>query len=170
MFDLTSPWEGLPTALVETKHSPLYSKEKELRERMRLPAYPKMQDVLLQQMLERPAKMMWDHNGKCICGRRTFLHGLCDKCAREDAIDRHQQASQEPDSDAREVLEDADATLDPVVSNESPVAVDPILTASLWPAGTPLYLTEQEVSKAVSVFGLDETAWQNVLVLSLIHI
>ena len=31
MFDLTSPWEGLPTALVETKHSPLYSKEKELR-------------------------------------------------------------------------------------------------------------------------------------------
>ena len=62
------------------------------------------------------------------------------------------------------MLEDADATLDPVVSNESPVAVDPILTASLWPAGTPLYLTEQEVSKAVSVFGLDETAWQNVLV------
>ena len=151
MFDLTSPWEGLPTAFVETKHSPLHPKEKELRERLRLPAYPKLQDVLLQQMLERPARLMWEHNGKCMCGRRTFLHGLCDKCAREDAIDRHQAASQEPEPDSREVLEDADATLDPVVTDESIIAadatvVDPILCAPLRPAGTPVFLTDQQVS------------------------
>ena len=32
MFDLLSPWEGLPTVYVETKQSPLHSKEKELCE------------------------------------------------------------------------------------------------------------------------------------------
>ena len=78
MFDLSSPWEGLPTTFVVTKHSPLHSKEVELCERLRLVTVPKIQDVLLLQMLERPAKLMWEHNGKCMCGRRTFLHGLCD--------------------------------------------------------------------------------------------
>ena len=111
MFDLLSPWEGLPTAFVATKHSPLHAKEMELCERLRLVTVPKIQDVLLLSMLERPAKLMWEHNGKCICGRRTFLHGLCDKCAREDAIDRHQAAAQEPEPQDTEVLDDPDATL-----------------------------------------------------------
>jgi len=104
-----------------------------------------------------------------MCGRRTFLHGLCDKCAREDAIDRHQAAAQEPEADSKEVLEDADATLDPVITDESTLAVDasvvdPTLSASLRPAGTPVYIMHQEVSGAVSVFHLDETAWREVFV------
>ena len=45
------------------------------------------------------------------------MHGLCDKCAREDAIDRHQAAAQEPDVEDAQILEDPDATLDLAVTD-----------------------------------------------------
>ena len=139
----------------------------ELCERLRLVTVPNIQDVLLSQMLERPAKLMWEHNGKCICGRRTFLHGLCDKCAREDAIDRHQAAAQEPDAEDAQILDDPDATLDLAVTDPATLESngrDASLSASLWPASTPVYLTDECVAKLVSVFYMDEESWSEVFV------
>ena len=42
---------------------------------------------------------MWEHEGQCQCGRKTYLAGQCRKCALEDAEERHvhreRQAAQE---------------------------------------------------------------------------
>ena len=62
-----------------------------------------LEDVLLKEYLGNPAPLMWDHGGKCACDRNTFLFGQCDKCAREEAQDRHQEELQralEPQEEA----------------------------------------------------------------------
>ena len=35
-------------------------------------------------LAETPGTLMWDHAGKCQCGRKTYLYGTCEKCMRED--------------------------------------------------------------------------------------
>jgi len=35
-------------------------------------------------MLEAAHKLMWEHDGKCACGRRTFLFGQCLNCLEDD--------------------------------------------------------------------------------------
>ena len=36
-------------------------------------------------LMDLPATLMWEHQGKCPCGKRTYLFGLCPKCLKEDA-------------------------------------------------------------------------------------
>ena len=49
--------------------------------------------------MDRRPRLMWEHEGQCQCGRKTYLAGQCRKCALEDAEKRHvhreRQAAQE---------------------------------------------------------------------------
>jgi hypothetical protein len=50
-------------------------------------------------VMDRRPRLMWEHEGQCQCGRKTYLAGQCRKCALEDAEERHihreRQAAQE---------------------------------------------------------------------------
>ena len=35
-------------------------------------------------LLDVPPTLMWEHQGKCPCGRRSYLFGRCPKCLQED--------------------------------------------------------------------------------------
>ncbi len=52
-------------------------------------------------VMDRRPRLMWEHEGQCQCGRKTYLAGQCRKCALEDAEERHvhreRQAAQEAD-------------------------------------------------------------------------
>ena len=37
-------------------------------------------------LLQVPPLLMWEHEGRCPCGKRTFLFSQCPKCLREDTL------------------------------------------------------------------------------------
>jgi hypothetical protein len=39
-------------------------------------------------ILEQPVREYWTHDGKCLCGKRTYLFGQCPACLRQEALDR----------------------------------------------------------------------------------
>ena len=39
-------------------------------------------------ILAQPVCEYWTHDGKCLCGKRTYLFGQCPGCLRQDALDR----------------------------------------------------------------------------------
>ncbi len=55
--------------------------------------------------------MVWEHDGQCQCGRRTFLFGQCVKCLREEMAEKGrelveravEQDSADPPREAEEV-------------------------------------------------------------------
>mgnify|MGYP003327371213 CR=1 FL=1 len=51
-------------------------------------------------LVTQPARMMWDHEGVCTCGRRTYLFGQCFKCLSIDrAEDERERAEAELEED-----------------------------------------------------------------------
>ena len=85
-----------------------YSREREraLLKLLEVPVHGTLEDVLLKEYLGNPAPLMWDHGSKCACGRRTFLFGQCDKCARDEAQERHQEELQKASEPKEEAPDD----------------------------------------------------------------
>ena len=65
-------------------------------------------DVPFRAWLEQPVKLVWQHSGRCACGRKTYLYGQCDKCAAVEAQEQAQEAVQalEDSPPVPEVTED----------------------------------------------------------------
>ena len=38
---------------------------------------------------------MWEHSGRCLCGRRSYLFGQCPHCLREEAQEQEQRRQEE---------------------------------------------------------------------------
>ena len=58
--------------------------------------------AVLSVVVQSPARLMWDHDGQCTCGRRTYLFGQCMKCLavdRQDAERERAQAEVEKEED-----------------------------------------------------------------------
>ena len=94
LFEFGHPWVGPSCVAIESRYSPTHEQERALLKLLEVPVHITLEDVLLKEYLGNPAPLMWDHGGKCACGRRTFLFGQCDKCARDEAQDRHQEELQ----------------------------------------------------------------------------
>ena len=56
------------------------------------------------QLLSDPPTLMWEHQGRCPCGRRCYLFGQCSKCLREEQRGLKEVADQ--------VVEDTEAVHD----------------------------------------------------------
>ena len=54
--------------------------------------------------MDRRPRLMWEHDGQCQCGKKTYLAGQCRKCALEDAVERHDHVE-------RKAAQDADAAV-----------------------------------------------------------
>ena len=38
-------------------------------------------------LAKTPTAVMWAHNGKCQCGRRSYLFGWCSKCLQDEKLE-----------------------------------------------------------------------------------
>ena len=46
-------------------------------------------------LLKEPAELMWEHSGRCPCGKRCFLYGQCPKCMREELSNQKKEEEAE---------------------------------------------------------------------------
>ena len=44
--------------------------------------------VPLGALVEIPPTLMWEHQGRCQCGRRSYLFGQCSKCLKEEMLEK----------------------------------------------------------------------------------
>ena len=54
---------------------------------LRLDAVRSIDDASIKGMLDEPSRPLWDHEGLCICGKRTYLFSRCPACIEKEAVD-----------------------------------------------------------------------------------
>ena len=47
--------------------------------------FPDFGSLPLYELMQEPPQLMWEHSGKCLCGRRSFLFSLCGHCLEKEA-------------------------------------------------------------------------------------
>ena len=73
LFDQTYPVESVRTYLLLNKQEPSYLALKEFAEMTSLERIESIHEPPLQLLVEEPSRLMWDHNGQCGCGHRTYF-------------------------------------------------------------------------------------------------
>ena len=46
--------------------------------------YDHLGDVPVEELLNEPVPTIWEHDGKCACGKRTYMFSTCFKCLMEE--------------------------------------------------------------------------------------
>ena len=75
-------------------------------------------------VMDRRPRLMWEHEGQCQCGRKTYLAGQCRKCALEDAEERHAHRERQAAQEAEAIVGDYELVVpapgsQPVASTDS---------------------------------------------------
>ena len=39
-------------------------------------------------LIEEPPRLMWEHQGECPCGKKSYLFGQCPKCLQEEQLEK----------------------------------------------------------------------------------
>ena len=50
---------------------------------------------------EEPSREMWDHDGLCACGKRTYLFSRCPSCIEQEALDTAVEIAEREDAEVR---------------------------------------------------------------------
>lgn len=107
LFDQEYPWDPLPGFVVTDRLLAGHEFSKELATAVGCPVIGTMREVELAGPLVGPGRLIWEHGGKCQCGRRTYLFGQCEKCAKEEAAERR-IAQEEQDLQSRRADQGSD--------------------------------------------------------------
>ena len=51
-------------------------------------------------MLDEPSRELWDHDGTCVCGKRTYLFSRCPSCIEQEALDTAVEISERAEPEA----------------------------------------------------------------------
>ena len=145
LFDTTHPWEGPRAVAVLGRNAQQKQMQQQVYDKTSTPMEEKLEDIMVRDMLAEPDRLIWDHHGTCQCGRRTYLFGQCDKCARLEADERHDHAQEEADREDICPLEDPD---------QPPPAEPRVVEGIVFPS-------DQWV-RSVAETQEDEPAWQPV--------
>ena len=79
LFEL-HPVAATKTFIVRQPNDPLYDSSKQFEKDLSLIPSIGIEDVPWNEVLLIPGRLMWEHNGKCDCGRRVFLFSQCKQC------------------------------------------------------------------------------------------
>merc|ERR1712051_387097 len=52
-------------------------------------------DLPLYTLLQEPPQLMWEHSGKCLCGKRSYLFSQCRYCLQEEAQEQERRRQEE---------------------------------------------------------------------------
>ena len=62
-----------------------YNETKEFTSAARIEVVDSFKDIPFLELVEEPATLMWEHEGRCQCGKRSYLFSLCPGCLAEEA-------------------------------------------------------------------------------------
>ena len=74
--------------LLRLKHSPHHEELNQFAEKLQLVQVKSLGMISIEPALLSPSRLMWEHNGICPCGRRTYLLSQCFKCLKEELLER----------------------------------------------------------------------------------
>ena len=83
------PVERLPRYGVVPKICPGKDEVLDYCSKMNLPVQDSLAGFPWKTILEQPVREYWEHDGKCQCGKRTYLFGQCPECLRQEALERN---------------------------------------------------------------------------------
>ena len=114
----------------------------EVLKALRLDAARSIEDSSVRGMLDEPSRELWDHDGTCVCGKRTYLLSRCPSCIAQEALDTAVEISEraEPEAAADLDQESQEVSLEvrALVAASSAVGGAQELSSSLlqaWAAG-----------------------------------
>ena len=62
-----------------------YNETKEFLAAAKVEVVPECGATPFGALAAEPATLMWEHDGKCLCGRRSYIFGQCSKCIKEES-------------------------------------------------------------------------------------
>ena len=68
---------------------------------LRLDPCKGIEEASIRGMLEEPSREMWDHDGLCVCGKRTYLFSRCPSCVEQEALDTAVEIAEREDAEVR---------------------------------------------------------------------
>ena len=68
---------------------------------LRLDSSKGIEEASIRGMLEEPSREMWDHDGLCSCGKRTYLFSRCPACIEQEALDTAVEIAEREDLEVR---------------------------------------------------------------------
>ena len=72
----------------------------EVLKALRLDAARSIEDSSIRGMLDEPSRELWDHDGTCVCGKRTYSFSRCPSCiALDTAVEISERAEPEAAAD-----------------------------------------------------------------------
>ena len=72
----------------------------EVLKALRLDAARSIEDSSIRGMLDEPSRELWDHDGTCVCGKRTYLFSRCPSCVEQEALDTAVEISERAEPEA----------------------------------------------------------------------
>ena len=72
-----------------------YVETKAFYEAASVEIFPEFSSLPLYEIVQAPPELMWEHDGKCLCGRRSFLFSLCRYCLEEEAREKEESRQEE---------------------------------------------------------------------------
>ena len=81
--------------MIRAKHDPLYEASRQLEKSLNCLTSASIGDVPWNELINAQTRIMWEHNGKCDCGKRVFLFSECKKCLEDSQADKHVEQVEE---------------------------------------------------------------------------
>ena len=72
-----------------------YLETKQFFEAAAVEVVPAFGDLPLYTLLQEPPQLMWEHSGKCLCGKRSYLFSQCRYCLQEEALEQERRRQEE---------------------------------------------------------------------------
>ena len=66
----------------------------------------------LASLAQEPAREHWEHDGKCACGKRTYVFGRCVSCIEKEAVDDLSAGAREREKQEGVELKDGELAVD----------------------------------------------------------
>ena len=85
LFKNDCPVAGVRGFLIRDYKSAHYLDEKQLGDDLAIERLEGLDKEALSVLVSQPSRTMWEHDGVCGCGRRTYLFGQCFRCLKEEA-------------------------------------------------------------------------------------
>ena len=88
------------------KNMPLQDEVRQFMESTEVELLEAWASAAWEDILTAKGQEVWAHEGKCACGRKTYLFGQCSRCLKEEAMGRHEEPMEKIGLDSR--TEEAD--------------------------------------------------------------
>ena len=83
----------LPLWVITERRSTQYDILKAFLSELKLAHVTELGAIPFGQLVTNTARLMWDHDGECSCGRRTYLMSQCIKCLEEELTEKAKDES-----------------------------------------------------------------------------